>query len=307
MWFNSKRLPMRKAVKRQKQTNCQLVPLTPELKAWADKWIRHSPFQIVHSNDVKDEIPPSYANANDAQMAWINAAVKIDQGVRELQAIAAAGNEDALGALVARLHDAISWLYGFPYRQPELVRKIARQKFDWPVLLANHSQVAKDNQEYIARIQLGEDCPYYSKSQRWGIGKWEGKWSTATIWAMKIQETIEANKGCMVFATPFVSRPEYKQWWDAIPQWAKDCATLPPLTNDTAAKWFKVGWVAILEYSNGKPEDVPELAALGAHRAKKSERSGQQKRATPRTEAANIRDGIKERIADALQSLAPSR
>lgn len=296
---------MRKVIKRQKQPQRQPVSLTPELKAWADKWIRHSPLQMVRSTDVKDKLPPTYANAEAAQMAWIDAACKIEQGFTELQANAAAGNSDALGALVQQLHDAADWLCGFSYRQTELVRQIARRRFQWPVLWVRHPQFEKSQREYLTEIQLGEEDPYHSKSKAWGKG-WGGKFSVATIWAMEIQATIEENKSLMVHATPFASRPEYKPWWDAIPQWAKDCATLRPLSKETAAKWFAIGWQAILEHTNDKPEGVAELQKLGENRKKHSEHTGQQKRATANTSDVNIRARIKERIGQALHSLAPS-
>jgi hypothetical protein len=267
--------------------------------------MHHIPWVMEKSEHTKDKAPPKYPDAKAKEKALINA-VGNAEGIEELQANAAAGDEDAMRMLVTFLHEVVDWLTGVSCRQPELVAKIASQRFAWPVLLARHPGFARETNGFLKRIQLGEACPYYSKSNQWGIG-WGGKISVATLWAEGIHATIEANRSHLRIAKRLGRNNELKAEWKKIPQWAKDCLTLKPLTRDTAPQWFEVGWQAILDETNGKPESVPELRALGEHRAQHSEHSGQQKRTTPRTAAVNIRARIKERIAQALHGLAPSR
>lgn len=295
-------------------TAAEIAKAKAELRAF----IGHEPWVMERSQDVKDKAPPQYASTEAKRGSLIKAALELRRVIGELQANAAAGDELAMKMLVTFLLEAVDWLGGVSHRQPELVRQIARQRFHWPMLWAQHSQVVKDCRGYAKRIQLKEGEPPYSKGE-WGKG-WGGKWSTATLWAIGIRATIEANKVQVHLARLLSQQADLKTEWKAIPQWAKDCLKLRPLTKDTAPKWFEVGWLAILEHTKGHPEDVPELRALGEHRAGKYARryvkaqAGRtraeilhRKESPKATAAADARSRIKERIAQALQSLAPSR
>ena len=79
---------------------------------------------------------------------------------------------------------------------------------------------------------------------------------------------------------------------------------LPELTQASADIWATAIWKSVLRTSNGKPEDNPDLRKIGEYRKRHSEHIGQQKKVTQKTEKANIRDGIRDRIFKAVRAIA---
>lgn len=86
--------------------------------------------------------------------------------------------------------------------------------------------------------------------------------------------------------------------------WLKQVMSLVRLSRSNADEWAETIWQNILNTHDGKPETNPELRGIGEYRKRHSEYQEQQKTATPRTAAANIRAGIKERIFKAVHILA---
>jgi len=210
-----------------------------------------------------------------------------------LHEYAVEGDVEALSELSDMIETVVGRLNGL---KPEFVRQVARKRVLWPVLAGQHPLQIEAVSKALTALQVGEETEW-KKQARWGVG-WGGGLSVASREAICLVGLLKANARL----GRVVTKADWRNW----PQWAKACCTLPTLTKDTAANWFEIGWQAILEETNSRPEDVPELRALGEYRAKHSERAGQQKRATPRTAAVNIRARIKERIAQALHSLALS-
>jgi hypothetical protein len=222
-----------------------------------------------------------------------------------LHEFAALGDAEALSEISEMLATAVGNLNDLP---PEFLRPVARQRFQWPVIAGQHplqqKQVAKD----LAAFQVGE-ATGWRRNARWGTG-WGGKVSAASGEAICLLEILKANAA--------LGRRVTKHDWQNWPAWAKKCRTLPPLTKATAPQWFKIGWQAILDETNGKPESVPELAALvESTRAGKYARryvkaqAGRtraevlhRKESPKATAAADARARIKERIAQAVESLA---
>ncbi len=92
---------------------------------------------------------------------------------------------------------------------------------------------------------------------------------------------------------------EWKEWQSQ----AIGLASKQFNTNNLEA-WAEVVWLGILLRTDGRPESLPELKELGQYRAKHSVRMEAQAKATPKTEASNIWDGIRERIKSAVRELA---
>ncbi len=272
--------------------------------------MHHTPFpDFVACKDEKDAPPPQYQNDNHKEWALVDAIGKANIAIQELKANAAAGDRLAMGALTGFIEELVQWLEDLSYRQETFLQSYARKSACWPMLVALRPQRMKEIQNHLKRLGVGTESEIATgENARWGVAKHKGQsdkgYSTATMYALAIVNTIHCNRARLPIAQILNGR-ELSADWQKIPQWAKDCLTLPPLTKDTASKWFAIGWQAILEKTNSHPEDVSELRVLGEHRAKKSERSGQQKKTTPRTAAVNIQDGIKKRISGALKSLAP--
>jgi len=86
--------------------------------------------------------------------------------------------------------------------------------------------------------------------------------------------------------------------------WLKKVMSLEPLSKANADDWAETIWQNILRTHNGKPEKHPLLYEIGKYRERHSVYQEQQKKLTPLTSAANIRDGIKERIFNSISTLA---
>jgi hypothetical protein len=79
-----------------------------------------------------------------------------------------------------------------------------------------------------------------------------------------------------------------------------DIAKLPDFTVKTARQWGAAAWKMLCDDYNGHPEENRYIAQLGEHRRKHSVTQGAQKKTTPATERANIRDGIKESLCPSI-------
>jgi AcrR family transcriptional regulator len=86
--------------------------------------------------------------------------------------------------------------------------------------------------------------------------------------------------------------------------WLKKVMSLSRLSSANADDWAETIWQNILRTNDGTPEKHPELYEIGKYRERHSEYQDQQKKVTPRTAAANIRAGIKERFFKAVRTLA---
>jgi len=84
----------------------------------------------------------------------------------------------------------------------------------------------------------------------------------------------------------------------------EELRSLPPFGRKTAAAWARAAWNILLADYGGHPERNPALRRLGEHRARHTEYMATQKRVTPATAEANIRDGIKTAFSLAVKRLA---
>jgi hypothetical protein len=305
-------------------------PLTPaELEALemrnALREIEHEPFAVpIPAKDLPEPKPPAYRTEKERKFGIVLASVSAREALNNLQALASSGDKEARDSLLELLCSAVGKLETFTYQHPELAREKARVLPLWPVCVSLHPLVMKDTRALLKRLEVGTASEIrHSAGARWGIG-WGGVVSTATVWAGAIVETIRRNRTRMESVKRCYQQLR-KRWpketaakWRKIPQWAKKCRTLPPLSKATAPQWFEIGWQVILEHTNGKPEDVPELAALvestraGKYACRYAKTAGRvrsaeilhRKESRKRTADADARDRIKGRIFDALHNMA---
>jgi hypothetical protein len=92
-----------------------------------------------------------------------------------------------------------------------------------------------------------------------------------------------------------------------FPEWALECAELPPLESEGAwEKWFDVGWMAVIDATGGHPEKDARLAPIGAYRKDHSVRTHSQRELTEKTGKSNIKDGIRQALRAAFSRIAGS-
>lgn len=264
--------------------------------------------EVEYQAEVKDPAPPHFNNEEERALAVHSAFEQAALSLKELRVLAAAGDKAAIAALVELLLENATWLEGYSSRDNGNLKATARRAGAWPVVWANRSRRAKDVASYLKRIELSAKAQI-SPSRNWG-NSWEDKGSVATFYAMEIRNKIgQAKEWVCSFGDIFQTNgPLSGVAWEKVPQWAKDAVKLPPLTKKSAPKWFKIGWQLILEKHNGHPEKDSNLKTLAeATRKDKYARSYDKKVSPQRTAAADVRSRIKERVLQALVSLAPSQ
>jgi hypothetical protein len=91
----------------------------------------------------------------------------------------------------------------------------------------------------------------------------------------------------------------------SFPGWATKCGSLKPLGEQgAAAEWFEVGWEAFLDTTNRHPELIPEFRQLGEYKKDHYSQKAAKPKAFPKSENANIRSGIRDKIHEAFKRLA---
>jgi hypothetical protein len=214
----------------------------------------------------------------------------------------------------------------------EVLIALAKKRSDWPCLVTlkdlKSPRVIKRLEEWdslkirLERLGLGAEAPLKNLSSV--MPNRLARSMVATIEDNQRalrgrQRALEIKESDPVkFDTGFEILP--------FPDWAEKCGTLPALTEEGASKrWFEIGWEALLEATEGHPEQFRELWRIGKYRKDAYQQSvptqrtagraetprhirpkGAKERSTERSNAANIRDGIKSKIRRAFMRLASS-
>ena len=90
-----------------------------------------------------------------------------------------------------------------------------------------------------------------------------------------------------------------------FPGWTTKCGSLKPLGEQgAAAEWFEVGWEAFLDGTNGHPELIPEFRQLGEYKKDHYSQKAAKRKAFRKSQNANIRSGIRDKIHEAFKRLA---
>ena len=216
---------------------------------------------------------------------------RIDNGNRE-----AADSLVQLGIYIAGILEEQS------VKHLEIFKFIAELQPVWPALVAptpHNSQYVKKRMKMLG---LASKSDFSMHPQ--------ARWSPSNIatWnAISIIGTIRANQEWKKIRQTLITENRNSPIpikFTAPPAWVKKCWELPPLTKRTAKEWFNVGWDALMEVTDGHPEHDSELRPLGLYRTRHSVYVGAQKIETPGTVEANIRDGIKARLLEAVTSLS---
>jgi hypothetical protein len=239
--------------------------------------------------------------------------------LRKLRAHVADGNRLATCWFVELLSEFVRWLESYSQRDKGNLKAVAALAPVWPVVLARDKQRTEVVLDYLTRIELGSKGQI-SSSPKWGTS-WGNEGAVATQYARAIRQAVgNARNSFQSYDGKLETNgPLSRAAWQKIPQWVKDAGKLQPLTKQSAPEWFKIAWQLLAEKHNGHPENDPQLLKLGEHRAGKYARAykkiagpfaskevKERKKSPADTAAADIRARIKERLLNALISLAPS-
>ncbi len=263
---------------------------------------------IYYPYRLDEEIPPGVPRlpGSNFEKVQTNAlAPEIQKAIDELAARAAAGEADAVESFYELAASATTQLGNIARRTPEFLRPIAGNWPVFPVLASPKDKRTQTTKSLLKRLGVASDLgQQFSSKSRWSLE------NTATRYAAAMEYTIETN-AALVNAQRTVSPqrlekevarfPQLYSKAAAFPEWVERAARLPEFNKLSADKWFEVGWLALMEASNGQPEKIKALRVLGNYRAKHTSTA----KPGSNTERSNIRDGIRERIGRAMLTIAP--
>lgn len=184
----------------------------------------------------------------------------------ELSKLAHEGSAEAAESLARLARDATADLSSLGRDRCELVRQFSPEWPVWPVLYDGRPDTLDTIQGEFAKLLIGtqaaqrhhrpSDQPSDDQPFRHEVAKYAQRIGRVLL-------ILKANEHELRIA--FGRRP------GSCPDWLRELIWLPPLTKDTAADWFNVGWKILSEGSGGNVSSILELAPVGASNAKFAE------------------------------------
>lgn len=276
-------------------------------------------FQFCDLAKTDDATLPRFDNPGDKGHTFCEMSYSAGRLLEELQLYVAEGNMRATANFLKLLEANVTWLHRYSIRDKGNLKAIASRAQAWPVMMARSPLRTEIAVEYLERIEQGTKAQI-SLSPKWG-NSWGCAGAIATHYARGIREAVRTTRN---FFRSYDKKLETngslsRAAWAIIPQWIRDAGKLAPLTKESAPQWFKIGWQLLVEKHNGHPENDKQLGKLcDDYRANKyarryakiagpfsSKEILNRKESPPATAAADRRSRIKERIRQALVSLAP--
>lgn len=195
-------------------------------------------------------------------------------------------------------------------KQPELFRSLARQRCEWPSVISFHRDWELENEEIIKASELGAEHPL-SKMKK--ISKRAARLQQTRqvlhVTANRLVDLVEATRQSLQrFVLPKESwshkKGSRKTTLDdvermagkTLPHWMVDASYLDALSKSNAKMWFNVGWVAIYDLMNERPEELPRLKEVGEYRRMRRKDAGGGKG----TRETNVREGVKIQLRKAF-------
>jgi hypothetical protein len=203
-------------------------------------------------------------------------------------------------------------------KHPESAAQILPTKFGFP---CNYPLFCKERERldaWVKRLRLGmSSSPILGGDRQRDLDRLSMQ--IATRWVIAIKHALldlrraqlESDLYGSVLGEPHIVRVDLPEGAEnktagVWREWQLQVLGLgtSPFNSKNAPAWAKIIWKGIMLRTDGRPESVPELRELGQRRAEHSVQTGAQRKATPKTAASNIRDGIRTRITDAVRKLA---
>lgn len=198
---------------------------------------------FTRSADIKADAPrkpgSSFEKTSTEQLAS-----QILLAIFELSNRAAANEINAARLLCGMARHSTIELRALVDEHPSLLADMMQKSPQWPMLVSLHPENEQANKAFLKKHRIGESADVNAHSgARWNRD------NPATRWAMDVIETIRSNQQKF----PLLAKP--------YPNWVKKCAALPALSKDSAAEWWAVGKLALLE-QYPEPQKLSELAKL---------------------------------------------
>jgi len=232
------------------------------------------------------------ARSGRSDSASMYLSMLIGHALRGLHALAAHEKPSASTFLVDRLLEGVRRFEFLASHRPELFTQYTRRLAVIPATISRQKENAEECAQLMVKLQV-------STNSLFSIAAKGKQWRESTPvngLAVRLVRYIENNRWQ---SSIYLSHPElYANW----PEWFQRLARLKDFGAGTWDKWAEVAWAILFEVTKGKPQEHPDLQALGKSAAKK-----QPKDCKPLGElskAANVRAKIKERLLEAFETIA---
>ena len=135
---------------------------------------------------------------------------------------------------VSEIVDTTKMLIDFLERladaKPQPIKDLARSRREWPVVATVESDWAVTAKTHLDKLELGAD---------WKRRRAKSSKAKPRQWAELTVEVLTLNRD--FFQLPNAARDF------TAPQWATECAGLPPFNKSNLLRWWKVGKAMLLE------------------------------------------------------------
>ena len=229
---------------------------------------------------------------------WNDYAVEALQAAMEelrsqLQFLIEIGEEKAAVAMADLARKTTQKLISISDSHRNILKPVAETQPNWP-MLRGRTPASDEGEQFIKSLNVGGAVP---------IG--EAAFS-------KIPETKLIQKCAMALLTRLEhwrtkSGSEFYFYWPNNPptEAERRAFSLPAFATNSWSESLDLAWKILLEETQQHPEKVPTLREFGIYRREHTEltstlRPGQ----SFRSRESNIRDGIKERLKQAIKRLA---
>jgi hypothetical protein len=207
----------------------------------------------------------------------------LGEGLRRLRDLAFAGDADAMQAYGHTLRAAVADLAELARQKPDVVRAWSCKQAVVPVITGRNAGHRKALDADLDAFAVGEKSVFRVNPPK---GK---RAPDVTTGANQIAGHLVQFVATHSASLPLTANP---------PKWLLLAYQIPTLTTGSAEKWIEAIWSLLLHETDGTPQKIPALAALGAKGARKDGLGGN------RTQASNCRAEIKQSLREAVLTLA---
>lgn len=171
--------------------------------------------------------------------------------------------------------------------------QLAKNRLTWPMLVANKQSFNKPLAKTLSKLRLGENS-YFSKEIPARLSN-EKSNKHAMERLVRLEEARQTPKSFKA-----ISKASGR-----LATWREKAYKLRPFSIQTWEGWADVVWKLVMEETHNTPEANHELRLLGHYRKDHYETKAFM-RETKKTEESNIRDGIKNKLREAVRRIARS-
>ena len=225
------------------------------------------------------------------------------EALQELDLLIEVGNQQAAGLLGFMAREMVERVIAISNSHAAALKVVAENSMNWPVLRGKKASF-DDGDQFLKPLRVGEGLPFSEQMEsRIPGAKHKEMMKLAYRLLCRLDVWRKRERGAIHWGKCFV--PPTKAEERAV--------SLPKFSKESWKIWAESAWNILLEENNQQPEMNPKLQRFGAYRKQHTAvttelpsgklPSGR----SPKTHIANIRDGIKKRLQDAVKRCVAMR